>query len=242
MQSAVPPVLTRTKEQQGDDAARRFFANLRGLSLTLLVTVTALARRLRRALGVAVRGRFPRDPRSIRAHRLAHALGVPLHPVHGHGRARGGRAQYVPALHGHRLRPCPAERGVHRLRSRVAVVARRALPRRGRARDRSAARWRAAGARAVAELARHRLRRAPALRFRSPRGAGGVAAHGPRDARHGRLLRRRAARAALSLRTGPRRAELLQLGAPALRLPPGHLRDGAADRGAAEPVAARQHG
>ncbi len=42
VQSAVLPVLTRTKEQQGDDAARRFFANLRGLSWTLLVTVTAL--------------------------------------------------------------------------------------------------------------------------------------------------------------------------------------------------------
>jgi len=42
VQSAVLPVLARTKEQQGDAAARRLFANLRGLSLTLLVAVTAL--------------------------------------------------------------------------------------------------------------------------------------------------------------------------------------------------------
>jgi putative peptidoglycan lipid II flippase len=42
VQSAVLPVLARTKELEGDDAARRFFANLRGLSLTLLTIVTAL--------------------------------------------------------------------------------------------------------------------------------------------------------------------------------------------------------
>ena len=42
VQSAVLPVLARTKEREGDAAARRFFANLRGLSLTLLTIVTAL--------------------------------------------------------------------------------------------------------------------------------------------------------------------------------------------------------
>lgn len=42
VQSAVLPVLARTKQQQGDDAARRLFAGLRGLSLGLLLLVTGL--------------------------------------------------------------------------------------------------------------------------------------------------------------------------------------------------------
>ncbi|HLV66695.1 MAG TPA: murein biosynthesis integral membrane protein MurJ [Polyangiaceae bacterium] len=42
VQSAVLPVLAATRERDGDDAARRFFANVRGLSLSLLTVVTAL--------------------------------------------------------------------------------------------------------------------------------------------------------------------------------------------------------
>ncbi|MFO7177874.1 MAG: murein biosynthesis integral membrane protein MurJ [Pseudomonadota bacterium] len=42
VQSAVLPVLAATREREGDDAARRFFANVRGLSLSLLTIVTTL--------------------------------------------------------------------------------------------------------------------------------------------------------------------------------------------------------
>lgn len=42
VQSAVLPVLASTREREGDDAARRFFAAVRGLSLTVLAVVSAL--------------------------------------------------------------------------------------------------------------------------------------------------------------------------------------------------------
>lgn len=42
VQSAVLPVLTGVREREGDAAAKRLFAALRGLSWTVLVTVTAL--------------------------------------------------------------------------------------------------------------------------------------------------------------------------------------------------------
>jgi putative peptidoglycan lipid II flippase len=42
VQNAVLPVLAKTREQDGDAAAQRFFRAVRGLSLTLLVIVTAL--------------------------------------------------------------------------------------------------------------------------------------------------------------------------------------------------------
>lgn len=42
VQSAVLPVLAATREREGDDAARRFFAAVRGLSLTLLTIVSVL--------------------------------------------------------------------------------------------------------------------------------------------------------------------------------------------------------
>lgn len=42
VQNAVLPVLAKTKEQEGDEAARRLFRALRGLSLLILVVVSAL--------------------------------------------------------------------------------------------------------------------------------------------------------------------------------------------------------
>lgn len=42
VQNAVLPVLTEVREKEGDAAARRFFRAMRGLSLSLLVIVTAL--------------------------------------------------------------------------------------------------------------------------------------------------------------------------------------------------------
>ncbi len=42
VQNAILPVLTEVREREGDAAARRFFRAVRGLSLTLLVIVSAL--------------------------------------------------------------------------------------------------------------------------------------------------------------------------------------------------------
>ncbi|HEY4159603.1 MAG TPA: lipid II flippase MurJ, partial [Polyangiaceae bacterium] len=42
LQSAFVPVLGKLREQQGDDAARRFFRAARGLSLLVLFLVTVL--------------------------------------------------------------------------------------------------------------------------------------------------------------------------------------------------------
>lgn len=42
VQNAVLPVLAQTKEREGETAARRFFSAMRGLSLSLLVVVSAL--------------------------------------------------------------------------------------------------------------------------------------------------------------------------------------------------------
>jgi putative peptidoglycan lipid II flippase len=42
VQSAVLPVLATTREREGDDRARRFFANVRGISLVLLTLVSML--------------------------------------------------------------------------------------------------------------------------------------------------------------------------------------------------------
>ena len=81
----------------------------------------------------------------------------------------------------------------------------------------------------------------PALVAR-PRRAQGLPAHRPADVRHRRLLRRPRPLAPLPLGARHRRAELLLVGDAPLRLPAGHLRDGALDRGAAVALDARGAG
>src|SRR4051812_11900878 len=90
----------------------------------------------------------------------------------------------------------------------------------------------------MAELEEDRVLREAELRARAPWGARGAATHGASVDRHGRVLRRRGARAPLSVRARTWLAELLRLGAPALRLPARDLHHGAANRGVAQPFAA----
>jgi putative peptidoglycan lipid II flippase len=62
VQNAVLPVLSEVREREGDAAARRFFRAVRGLSLTLLVIVTALGVAFARELVALFAAGYRQEP------------------------------------------------------------------------------------------------------------------------------------------------------------------------------------
>ena len=74
--SAVVPVLAKVRAEEGDDAARRFFAAMRGVSLAGLVVDDRARHRGGAVARRALRGRHARAPRRLRAHGAAHAVGI----------------------------------------------------------------------------------------------------------------------------------------------------------------------
>ena len=96
--SAVVPVLAEKLAKDGDDAARAFFARVRGVSLVALVVVTVLGVAFAGPLTELFADGYRARPGRVRAHHDADARRVPVHLLHGHRRARHGRAQREAAL------------------------------------------------------------------------------------------------------------------------------------------------
>ncbi len=159
----------RSSPKEGDDAARRFFARVRGVVARRAGRRDRARDRLRGAADASSSRRLPRPPGRVRAHRRADARGVPVHLLHGHRGPRHGGPQRQPALRGRgvRARRCSTWRS-SRPRSPAAAARARGIDPVRRSRW---ARSSAALLQVVAQwpaLRAHRLRRPAALRFSTP--------------------------------------------------------------------------